>query len=245
MIRGILYWSLGPLFTLFLAIPFYLLLPLYRTRGDLPHRYIGVWARLLIRIFYGTDIELSGTEHITPGRNFIIVSNHRSYTDILFAHASLRLQFRWLAKSSLFRIPVFGTAMKIAGYIPVERKKYISASRSLDRVKETVRAGISVWIFPEGTRTPKNELGVFKRGAFLIARDTAVPLLPVVLVNTDRIFIRPFVIEPKTVKVMVLEPVLYSDFTRPDAGERQTLDACMRHVRDKIQSQYNAHVDTA
>jgi 1-acyl-sn-glycerol-3-phosphate acyltransferase len=242
MIRGLLYWSVGLLLTVLLMVPFYLLLPLYRKYPDLPHRYIGFWARLLVRAFYGSRIELSGQEHIVPGQHYIIVSNHRSYTDILFAHASLRLQFRWLAKRSLFRIPLFGPSMKVAGYIPVERTKYISASRSLEQVKEVLRKGRSVWIFPEGTRTPGDELGKFKRGAFLIAKETGAPLLPVVLVNTDRIFTRPYVIKPKRVKVVVLAPVSYSDFKGRGMSEREIMDTCARYIKNRIQSQYNAHV---
>jgi 1-acyl-sn-glycerol-3-phosphate acyltransferase len=242
MIRGLLYWSGGLLLTLLLMIPFYLLLPLYKKYPDLPHRYIGFWARLIVRVFYGSHIELSGQEHIEPGQQYIIVSNHRSYTDILFAHASVRLQFRWLAKTSLFRIPLFGSSMKVAGYIPVERTKYISASRSLEQVKEVLSKGRSVWIFPEGTRTPRDELGKFKRGAFLIAKETGSPLLPVVLVNTDLIFTRPYVIKPKSVKVEVLSPVTYSDFTGKGMSEREIMEACARYIRNKIQLQYNAHV---
>jgi len=242
MIRGLLYWSGGLLLTLLLALPFYLLVPLYGKYPDMPHLIISFWARLLVRVFYGSDIKVKGKENISPGQNYIIVSNHRSYTDILFAHASLPIQFRWLAKDSLFRIPLIGLAMKIAGYIAIERARYISASRSLETVKEVLRRGRSVWIFPEGTRTPKEELGRFKRGAFLIAQETGVPILPVVLVNTDKIFVRPCVIRPKTVKVIVLRPLSYSDFRKPGTSEREAMALLSVRIREKIQSQYNSHV---
>lgn len=242
MIRGLLYWSGGLLLTLFLALPFYFLVPLYRKYPGMPHLMISFWARLLVRVFYGSEIKVEGEGNISPGQNYIIVSNHRSYTDILFAHASLPIQFRCLAKSSLFKIPIIGLAMKIAGYVAIERARFISASRSLETVKEVLRTGRSVWIFPEGTRTPKEELGRFKRGAFLIAQETDVPLLPVVLVNTDKIFVRPCVIRPKTIKVIVLEPLSYSNFRKPGTSGRQAIALLSDRIREKIQSQYNSHV---
>lgn len=241
MIRGILYWSGGLLFTILIALCFYLLLPLYLVKSDLPHLVINFWAKVLVKVFYGAKLEVKGLENITEKQNYIIVSNHRSYTDILFAHAVLPLQFRWLAKSSLYKIPVIGLAMRIAGYVPVERTKYISASRSLQLIKDILNQGRSVWIFPEGTRTPKEELGKFKRGAFLLAKETKKPILPVILVNTDRIFERPYIIRRKTVNGIVLKPVYYSEFKTQGVSERTAMESLSQHLREKIQSHYNTH----
>jgi 1-acyl-sn-glycerol-3-phosphate acyltransferase len=195
----------------------------------------------LVKLFYGTDIQLIGSEKIDPDGNYIIVSNHRSYTDILVSSAAIPLQFRWLAKRSLFKIPVIGGAMRIAGYISIEREKFLSASRSLDRVKEVLEDGKSVWIFPEGTRTPEAELRRFKRGAFMLAKESEVPLLPVVLVNTDKIFSRPFIIKPTSVKVIVLDPVYYREFRKNSIDERSAMEKMMYHMRQIIQSIYNSY----
>ncbi len=148
MIRGIIYWIFGTIFTVLVIFFFYLMYPFLRLNPDLPHLIEKFWSKGLLNFFCGTRIEVSGWENIDLSGNYIIVSNHRSHTDILLADAAVGLQFRWLAKSSLFKIPAFGMAMKIAGYVSVERGKHMSASRSLDNVKKVLEKGKSVWIFP-------------------------------------------------------------------------------------------------
>ncbi len=241
MLRGIFYWTGGLVFTILVAFFLYPLLAFNRKYPDLPHVIIRFWSSVIVKLFYGTDIQLIGGEKIDHERNYIIVSNHRSYTDIIFSTAVIPLQFRWLAKRSLFKIPVFGGVMRFAGYIPIEREKFLSASRSLDRAKDVLEKGRSMWIFPEGTRTPEVELRRFKRGAFMLAKESEVPLLPVVLVNTDKIFLRPFIIKPTSVKVIVLDPVYYRDFRKNSIDERSAMEKLMNHMRQIIQSIYNSY----
>ena len=193
MIRGLLYWIAGLLLTLILAIFVFVCYPFLKKGSGLPHRVSRIWARIAFGFLCGVTLAVDGLEEIDSDRNYIIVSNHRSYTDIFTAAWSIPLDFRWLAKSSLFRIPVLGLAMKACGYIPVERKKSVSALKSLAETKKALLTGKSVWIFPEGTRTPETRLGNFKRGAFILAKETGIPLLPVVLVGTDRVFLKPIV----------------------------------------------------
>jgi 1-acyl-sn-glycerol-3-phosphate acyltransferase len=243
MIRAFLYWTGGVILTMIFAVIFYLLVPFYRKYPGLPHVIIRIWSKVIVRVFYGCKISLYGEEFIDSSLNYIIVSNHRSYTDILFAGAAVPLQFRWLAKRSLFRIPVIGAAMRIAGYISVERTKYKSASRSLRQVKAVLEKGTSsIWIFPEGTRTPKDALGVFKRGAFILARETGKPLLPVVLVNTDKLFVRPWAIKPKDVKVIVKPPIRCDDFRTAHIDDREIEHKIIMYLRSLLQEEYDAHV---
>jgi 1-acyl-sn-glycerol-3-phosphate acyltransferase len=242
MMRGVLYWIAGLLLTLVLAIVVFILFPFLKKGSDLPHRISRVWAKIAFGFFCGVKLEVSGLERIERDCNYIIVSNHRSYTDIFTASWSMPLDFRWLAKSSLFRIPVIGYAMRVCGYIPIERERSFSASKSLDRTKKVLQTGKSVWIFPEGTRTPKQKLGNFKRGAFVLAKDTGIPLLPVVFVNTDRVFLRPAVIRPQRVRVLVFPPVYYSDFVKKGKGDcRKTIQMISAHVRGIIQTGYDSH----
>ncbi|HEB29983.1 MAG TPA: 1-acyl-sn-glycerol-3-phosphate acyltransferase [Spirochaetes bacterium] len=239
MIRGIIYWIFGTIFTVLVTFFFYLMYPFSRLNPDLPHLIVKFWSKGLLNFFCGTGIEVSGWENIDLSRNYIIVSNHRSHTDILLATAAVGLQFRWFSKSSLFKIPAFGMAMKIAGYVPVERGKYMSASRSLDNVKKVLEEGKSVWIFPEGTRTPKDKLGKFKRGAFLLAKETGKPILPVILAHTDEIFYRTHIIRRKTVKVIICKPVFYKDFKDGTLGERDVMLKMIQLVSGLIQDKFD------
>ncbi|MBN2325183.1 MAG: 1-acyl-sn-glycerol-3-phosphate acyltransferase [Spirochaetes bacterium] len=242
MIRGVLYWIAGSLITLMLAIFVFILFPFLKKGSGLPHKVSRVWAKTVFGFLCGVKLDIRGLERIEREQNYIIVSNHRSYTDIFTASWSIPLDFRWLAKSSLFRIPVIGFAMRVCGYIPIERERSVSASKSLDRTKKVLQTGKSVWIFPEGTRTPKPELGIFKRGAFVLAKDTGIPLLPVVFVNTDRVFLKPAVIRPQRVGVFVLPPVSYGDFVKKGRGdERKTIRMLSDHIRRIIQTGYDSH----
>ncbi len=240
MIRGIFYWVFGTVFTILVAFAFYILYPILRINPNIPHLIVKFWSNGLLTFFCGADIEVIGRRNIDLSKNYIIVSNHRSHMDIPLASVAVPLQFRWLSKSSLFKIPVFGLAMKIAGYVSVERSRSISASRSLDRVKDVLEEGKSVWIFSEGTRTPRDELGKFKRGAFLLAKDTKKPLLPVILVHTDKIFYRPYIVRRRTVKVIVCEPLYYNDFIEEKMSDRDVMSRMSQSVRELIQKKYNS-----
>jgi 1-acyl-sn-glycerol-3-phosphate acyltransferase len=242
MIRGIIYWIMASIVTFVWTFAALAVYPFVPRRQNFMHHNVHWWARFLLRFFCGVRIELNGLEQIDRSRAYIVVSNHRSYTDILVGNASLPIQFRWLAKKSLFRIPVLGFAMRAAGYIPVIRERAVSAFRSLHRTADVLGTGASVWIYPEGTRTPETELRAFKRGAFILAKDTGMPLLPVVLANTDRIFIKTFVIRPQLVRVSVLEPVSYCDFEQAGRSEREALELLMETVRDRIQGCYDGLV---
>jgi 1-acyl-sn-glycerol-3-phosphate acyltransferase len=242
MIRGLFYWIGGLIFTILIAPVFFMIFLVTRGNQDRCHLVIRFWTRVLLGVFCGVKIKVSGAENLAPDQHYVIVSNHRSYIDILLGTAALPLQFRWLAKSSLYRIPVIGPAMKRAGYIPVQRTKAISASHSLDAVRKVLEGGRSVWIFPEGTRTPRDRLGPFKRGAFLLAKQTGVRVLPVVMVNTDSVFVRPLVIKSRNVKLIILKPSSYNSYRNSHQDDRRTLTHMAEDIRQTIQKIYNNHV---
>ncbi len=240
MIRGLAYWFFGGIATLFFFFLALFTSPFARHSKDYVHRLAGIWASVLLRILCGVRVRVTGIEHIETEKSYIIVSNHRSFTDILIGHIVMPLQFRWLAKKSLFRIPIIGWGMKRAGYISIEREKSVSALKSLERVRERLLSGKSVWIFPEGTRTPKEILGRFKRGAFVLARDTGLPVLPVVITGSDRLFPRPWKIHRGEVAVDILRSVCYDEVAAGESGE--ALTRFINAVKKTIQSDYDARV---
>jgi 1-acyl-sn-glycerol-3-phosphate acyltransferase len=237
-IRGLFYWVGGALFTVLTGVVFFILSPLFGRMPGLPFAISRFWSRVLVSRFFASAVEVTGEEFIETGESYIIVSNHRSYIDILVAQSALKIPFLWLAKGELFRIPVFGLAMRILGHIPVEREKFFTASRSLARAEEALRDGKSVWVFPEGTRTPRKELGRFKRGAFLLAVSTGAPLLPVALVGSDGIFEGPIRITPRRVRVIVMAPVS----VRGDG--KNALPLLVDNIRKQIQREYDRAAST-
>lgn len=140
------------------------------------HRSYRRWARGCLW-FGGVRLTVEGIEHLPSRGPVVYMANHQGNFDIPVLFAGLPVQFRWLAKAELFRIPLFGLAMRSAGYIPVERKDRRLAIQSMNAAAERVAAGTSIMIFPEGTRSPDGALLPFKKGGFVLALQAQAPIV--------------------------------------------------------------------
>jgi 1-acyl-sn-glycerol-3-phosphate acyltransferase len=125
----------------------------------------------------------SGAMPNNPRRPYVVVSNHESFADILLI-SHLPWEMKWLSKAELFRIPIMGWMMWLAGDIPVKRGFGPSAVEAMERCRKVLRQKVSVMIFPEGTRSKTAELLPFKDGAFRLAVEAGVPILPLALSGT-------------------------------------------------------------
>jgi 1-acyl-sn-glycerol-3-phosphate acyltransferase len=170
----------------------------------------------------------SGTMPSDPRRPFVVVSNHESFADILLI-SHLPWEMKWLSKAELFRIPVMGWMMWIAGDIPVKRGFGPSAVEAMERCRETLRNRVSVMIFPEGTRSKTAELLPFKDGAFRLAIEAGVPILPLALSGTGTALPKHgWRFGRSAAEVRVLEPVETTGLTLAD------VPALKARVRDMI-----------
>jgi 1-acyl-sn-glycerol-3-phosphate acyltransferase len=143
------------------------------------HKIASYWARTIMFLVPKWHINVEGRENLPgPGRACVIVANHESATDIL-AMYYLGIQFRWLAKKEIFKIPLLGISMKWAGYVPIDRNSRDSHRRALSTSADRLKAGIPMFFFPEGTRSTTGHVGKFKAGAFKLACDSNVPILPI------------------------------------------------------------------
>jgi 1-acyl-sn-glycerol-3-phosphate acyltransferase len=160
---------------------------LFSSSAPMIDSLIRFWARMLLRAA-GVDLHLEGGETIDWSQRYVLVPNHYSYYDIPCVLAAIEHPIRFMAKASLFRIPMFGWAIGRAGFIPVDRKDRSKASKSFGMAAERIRKRNSIVIFPEGGRTATRELREFQRGAFLLAKKSGLPLLPVAIDGTFDIF---------------------------------------------------------
>ena len=140
-------------------------------------------------------VQIEGLEYIDPDHPLIFVANHSGLHDILSLAAHLPIQFRWVAKKSLFRVPFMGWHMRRSGYIPIDRQNPREAAKSIIQAAKEIRNGVSAIAFPEGTRSRTGDLGKFHSGAFALALRTGVPLVPITLEGSYRVIL------PKTRKV--------------------------------------------
>jgi 1-acyl-sn-glycerol-3-phosphate acyltransferase len=153
-----------------------------------PRLRTGRWFRRLGRMLTRIGawrITITGREHIDANRVYVIVSNHQSLADIpLLSH--LKLNTKWLAKIELFRVPLFGWMLRMAGDIPVDRAAPRQGARALMQCAKYLRQHCSVVFFPEGGRSPDGEVQPFNEGAFQLAIREKVPILPVVVEGTGK-----------------------------------------------------------
>lgn len=130
-------------------------------------------------------IRITGREHMDSSQVYVIVSNHQSLADIpLLSH--LRLDTKWLAKAELFRVPLFGWMLRMAGDVPVDRSVPRQGARAMLRCAKYLRQHCSVVFFPEGGRSPDGEVQPFNEGAFQLAIREQVPILPLVVEGTGK-----------------------------------------------------------
>jgi 1-acyl-sn-glycerol-3-phosphate acyltransferase len=157
-----------------------------------------------------------GTMPADPRRPYVVVSNHESFTDILLI-SHLPWEMKWLSKAELFRIPVMGWMMWLVGDVPVWRGFGPSAVEAMARCREVLRHRVSVMIFPEGTRSKTAELLPFKDGAFRLAIEAGVPILPLAVSGTGTALRKHDWRFGKSVaEVRVLEPVETAGLTLAD-----------------------------
>jgi 1-acyl-sn-glycerol-3-phosphate acyltransferase len=161
-------------------------LSIFDSSGNIPHRVARLWGKVQLWAT-GTKVSLRGLENVDPQKSYILVSNHQSAFDIFALLGYLPFQFRWTAKAELFRTPFMGWSMTRIGYIPIERDSPKKAYRSMLLAAEKIKTGVSVIIFPEGTRSPDGNLQPFKKGVFIIALKSQAPLLPITIIGTSQI----------------------------------------------------------
>ncbi len=144
------------------------------------------WSRSIIRWSTIWRIIVTGREHLQKGKHYIIIANHQSLLDILAVCAALPINFKFLAKRGLFLIPFMGWAMALARYIPVDRASHKSGRDAMRRITGVLEKSISVLLFPEGTRSSDGKIQAFKMGAFKLAQDNGVEILPIVVDGTGQ-----------------------------------------------------------
>ncbi len=152
----------------------------------LQHLVAVMWAKMAILTNPLWKLQVEGVKHVKPGKHYLIIANHQSLLDILVVLAGLpwQLHFKFLAKKELFPIPFVGWHMGLAGYIPIDRSSPESRKRIMGIARDWLRRGVSVLFYPEGTRSLDGEIHAFKTGAFKLAQEENVEILPVVIEGT-------------------------------------------------------------
>jgi len=206
MIRSVLLLIIGVIFTAFMS-GCAVLFPLISPGENKAHRIASLWARILL-ILTNTRVKVIGAENVLAGKPQVFMANHQSDFDILIVLAHIPGQFRWIVKKELFNIPVFGAAMRNAGYIEIDRQHHERAMMSVDEAARKIKEGKSVMSFPEGTRSRDGSIKPFKKGMFHLAIKSGVPIVPISIVGAKDIMPkRSLHIKPGQVTLVIDKPI--------------------------------------
>jgi len=187
--------------------------------------YLGgvLWSRfnaIIVPMF----VKVSGKENIKPNSSYIVIANHQSYFDVFLIYGWLGLDIRWVMKKELRKIPGLGFGSEKVGHIFIDRTNKRAALQSLENAKKILVKGTSVVIFPEGTRSESGNPGAFKRGAFKLAIDFGLPILPVSVINTRKILPANSInLMPGKAKMVIHKPIDISSYDENNMNELMDL----------------------
>lgn len=201
---------------------------LYSPDGRVAHFCMRAWSKTIL-LFCRVKVGVEGVENVALDRVQIFAPNHASHFDIFILSHVLPVRFGWVAKAVLFKIPFIGWHMKLNGYISIDRSNREKAIQSLNDAAEKVKAGSRIIIFPEGTRSRKNELQPFKKGLFHLCVKTGVPLVPIYIEGSYNILApESVIIRPGTVHVKIGPEM-------PNVGySEEKIEVIMNDLRGRI-----------
>lgn len=200
----ILFWA--ALLTLILFFPIVIAALLGRS-GNAAFHGTQVFAWFILRLA-GIQLRVSGREHIDPARRYVILSNHASFFDPPALVLALGLQYRWVIKKEVRKVPLFGLALETSRNLFIDRARGSDALESIRRGVAQLPEATSILIFPEGTRSWDGRLLPFKKGGFVIAQDGKLPILPITIRGShDRLPKGTAAFTPGLIEILIHPPV--------------------------------------
>lgn len=223
------------------SIPFYLIALLIRgvtfpfdRKLRALHLFTCFWASVYTWLMPAWHIRIEGRENVRRDAAYVVVSNHQSQLDILVAFR-LFFHFKWVSKIEMFCVPLIGWNMRLNRYIGLKRGDRKSVEQMLEECKRRLREGSSIFMFPEGTRSPDGEVKAFKPGAFQLALEQKAPILPVVISGTNRALPKYTMnfTGVKKIYIRIFEEIPYSSFAGLSVEELS--DRVRALIMDKLQ----------
>lgn len=203
---------------------------LFTSTGNIAFNLTRLWAWVLLKVTR-VCLLVTGKQYLQAGQSYIVVANHSSHYDGPSLAQGLGIQFRWIAKKELLKIPLFGNCLHASGNIFIDRSNREKAIESINVGVKKIPRGVSVMCFAEGTRSDTGRLGTFKKGGFMAAIEHGLPILPVSVVGSSLVLPKgSLVFTPGTIVVAIGEPI--------DTGiySMETVDVLMARTRDAILS---------
>jgi len=228
-------WAILATIVLFIPIT---LAATFSSTGNLAFNLSKLWAWTLL-IATRVRTRIVGKEKIKKGQTYIIISNHQSQFDILALVTRLGIQFRWIIKKELLKIPLFGYALLASRNIFIDRSNTKESIESINRGMKRLPKGTSIMVFAEGTRSPDGKIHPFKKGGFVLAIDYGLPILPITINGSRKVLPKGSVVfTPGEIEVIVGDPIDTRGYTR------ESLPELMERTRQVIVSSFKPHLNS-
>lgn len=203
------------------------------------NRVIRIWASSIIRSS-GTRLTVEGKERLDPRQPYVYISNHLSTFDIIATAYILPGTVRFIAKKELFRIPLFAQGMAAAGMIKIDRGNSEEARKTISEAVRVVKNGVSIIVFPEGTRSRTGQIQNFKKGGFILALSGQIPIVPISISGSQYVNRKNSpILRPGRIKLKILEPIETEGMTMEDRNR------LLQTVRQKIIDHYEPDCNKA
>jgi 1-acyl-sn-glycerol-3-phosphate acyltransferase len=231
MIRTIFVWcciALGTvIFGLAAIISF-----LFDRKGTVAHRCGRIWAKVAL-LANQVKVRMEGLENVKETGPYIFMSNHQGSYDIFALLGYLPFQFKWLAKKELFSVPILGWAMSAAGYISIDRQGTRETVEAMREATRKIRDGMSVVVFPEGSRTPDGSIQPFRKGGFTLAIRSQVPIVPIAIRGSREIMPKDrLTANPGEIRVRIGPPIETQGYSM------KSRESLMEKVREMISENF-------
>lgn len=181
-----------------------------------------IWAKLMCWLTL-VRVTVTGRENIDRRTSYMFVANHQGAYDIFAIYGWLKHNFKWMMKRSLSRIPLVGFACEKAGHIMVDRSSPAAVRRTVEAAEATLRGGMSIVVFPEGARTLTGQVGPFKKGAYQLAMEFGLPMVPITIDGAFAVMPRTKRLpRPGHIKLTIHKPI---EPPKDEAGRQDAIDA--------------------
>ena len=187
----------------------------------IPHIWAKFWCFLMF-----VKVEIRGRENIDKKTSYVFVANHQGAYDIFVIFGYLNHVFKWMMKKSLEKIPFVGMACKVSKNIMVDRSSASTIQKTMDSAMEILKDGISLVVFPEGSRTPDGKMKPFKRGAFMLATEFGLPIVPITIDGSYKVMRKDtFTITPGKIILTIHKPIMQPAEKSKEAMEKMMNDS--------------------
>lgn len=229
----LIYFPLGIVYTAFTAFVTIVMVAL-GVRAERLNGFVSFWARILCYLAL-SGVRVEGREYIDPKKSYIFIANHQGWYDIFSIYGYLPNRFAWIMKEELGRLPLVGKACRSVGHVFIDRSSKMKSMRSLQKAEQILRENnSSVVLFPEGTRTRTGKVGTFKRGAFFMARDLHMPIVPMSVDGSFYVIPKgSWWIKPHRITLRFHQPVDTSDLTQENMQEY--IDVIRETIKNDIE----------